>query len=84
MTVRSRIGNSAPSIEWDSLPLLLSERDAALALGVSLSFLRKARCGGALRGRTPAPLFVPVGGRRYYRTADLKSWVDGLAGRESI
>ena len=83
MTVRSRIGK-LPPIEWDGLPLLVGERDAARILGTSLSFLRKARSRGTLGGRTPAPPFVPVGGRRYYRTADLKSWVEGLAGRESV
>ncbi|MDR1510810.1 MAG: helix-turn-helix domain-containing protein [Synergistaceae bacterium] len=84
MTVRSRIEKSIPSIAWGGLPLLLGEKDAALILGTSLSFLRKARSEGARGGRTIAPPFVAVGGRRYYRTADLKSWVEGLAGREAI
>jgi hypothetical protein len=84
MTIGSRIGKLPPDIDWNALPLLLGEKDAALVLGVSISFLRKSRCDGALRERTPAPPFVPVGGRRYYRVADLKSWVDGLLGREAI
>jgi hypothetical protein len=83
MTVRSRVEQSPPSINWDGLPLLLGERDAALVLGTSLSFLRKGRGEGTRRGRTPAPPFVAIGGRRYYRTADLKAWVEGLAGREA-
>ncbi|MDR1508624.1 MAG: hypothetical protein LBS53_03215 [Synergistaceae bacterium] len=84
MTIRSRIEKSPPPIAWDCLPLLLGEKDAALVLGTSLSFLRRSRSEGARKGRTPAPPFVAIGGRRYYRTADLKSWVESLTGREAI
>jgi hypothetical protein len=84
MTVRSRIEKLPPPIVWDGLPLLLGERDAALALGTSVSFLRRARSEGARKGRTPAPPFVAIGGRRYYKTADLKSWVEGLTGKEAV
>ena len=84
MTIRSRMADMFPCVDWSSLPLLLGEKDAAVVLGVSLSFLRKSRCEGLRDNRTPAPPFVPVGGRRYYRVADLKSWVENLVGRETI
>ena len=61
------------------MPLLLDEKRAALFLGVSLSYLRKARSEGAPEGRTPAPPFVRVGGRCLYRRADLELWAESLA-----
>jgi hypothetical protein len=73
-----------PLVEWGKLPLMLDENNAASALGVSVSYLRKARCEGLLKHRTPAPPFVAVGGRRYYRTTDLKSWVDNLVPQQVI
>jgi hypothetical protein len=66
------------------MQLLLDEKKAARLLGVSLSYLRKSRGDGTIRGRTPAPPFVYVGNRVYYRTADLKAWVEGLAGRAVV
>jgi hypothetical protein len=70
--------------DWNSPQLLLDEKKAARLLGVSLSYLRKSRCDGTIRGRTPAPTFVYVGNRVYYRATDLKAWVEGLAGRTVI
>ena len=61
--------------------LLLSEKQAARILGVSLSYLRKSRSEGAPGNRTQAPLFVRVGGRVYYRLIDLEDWVAGLEAR---
>jgi hypothetical protein len=84
MTISSRIADCPPSVEWDKLPLLLSDKQAALVLGVSRGYLQKARCENTHHGRTPAPPFVEIGGRRYYRTADLTAWVNGLAGRMAI
>ena len=84
MTIKNRIATLPPIIEWDSFPLLLSEKEAASALGVSISFLRKSRCEGALKGRTPVPPFVCVRGRRYYRSVDLNRWVDNLPTQQVI
>jgi hypothetical protein len=71
-------------VEWDTLPLMLNEKEASRVTGVSISFLRKSRCDGARKNQTPAPPFVSVGGRRYYRTVDLRAWVDALAPRQVI
>jgi hypothetical protein len=84
VTILTRVQSEPLTVDWNSLPLLLDEKKAAHLLGVSLSYLRKSRCEGVIHDRTPAPPFVPVGGRRYYRTSDLKSWVNGLVGRETI
>jgi hypothetical protein len=73
-----------PHIEWDHLPLMVGKTAAAALIGVSPSFLDKARSEGTRGNRTDAPPFVPVGGRRLYRVADLKAWVEGLQGRAAI
>ena len=84
MTIERRMTTSPPSVAWDSLPLLLNEKEAAALLGVSVSFLRKSRCEGALKGRTSAPPFVCVRGRRYYRAVDVRAWVDNLVPQQVI
>ena len=75
MTIASR---SRETIDWASLPLLIGEKLAAVILGVSLSYLRKSRSEGTRHNRTPAPPFVRIDGRCYYRVADLRDWVNDL------
>ena len=65
-------------------PLLLDEKRAARILGVSLSFLRKSRSEGAPGDRTQAPGFVRVGGRVFYRRADLEAWIADLEARRVV
>jgi hypothetical protein len=85
MTVRSRTEQRPLAcVEWNTLPLMLDENEASRVTGVSVSFLRKSRCEGTRRNQTPAPPFVSVGGRRYYRTADLRMWVGALTPRQVI
>jgi hypothetical protein len=71
-------------VEWNTLPLMLDEKEASRVIGVSVSYLRKGRCNGVLKHQTPAPPFVSVGGHRYYRTADLRLWVEALTPRQVI
>lgn len=71
-------------VDWNNLPLLLGEKDAAVITGLSLSFFRKSRCEGTRGKGMPAPPFVSIGGRRYYKAADLRSWVEELPAREHI
>jgi hypothetical protein len=84
MIIKSRITESIPALDWNTLPLMLDEKYASMALGVSVSFLRKSRCEGTRKKQTPAPPFVCIGGRRYYRTVDLKSWVEALVTQRVI
>ena len=84
MSIKNRPQDEPSHIDWNSLQLLLDEKKAADLLGVSLSYLRKSRCEGTVRGRTPAPPFVYVGNRVYYRPNDLKAWVEGLSERAVI
>jgi hypothetical protein len=80
-----------PMVEWDKLPLMLDETEAALALGMSVSFLRKSRCEGRRKvtlktanDEETAPPFVKIGGRVKYPTMDLREWAAGLARRRVI
>jgi hypothetical protein len=91
MTVKSRMEKLPPPVDWDSLPLLLDEGKAALALGVSVSFLRKARGEGIGKGtldsrggENNAPPFVRLGGRVKYPTRDLREWAESLPRRRVI
>jgi hypothetical protein len=80
MTIRHR---ELPQIP-EGLPLMLNDKDAALLLGLSPSYLRKSRSDGQIGDRTPAPPFIKLGGRRLYRVADLKEWVASLESREAV
>jgi hypothetical protein len=84
MITKSCTFGSTSALDWNTLPLMLDEKHASLALGVSVSFLRKSRCEGTRKKQTPAPPFVCIGGRRYYRTVDLKSWVESLVTQQVI
>ena len=67
--------------EAATLPKLLTVEQAAAYIGVSRSFLDKARSEGAPGGRTEPPLFVRVNGRCLYRVSDLNDWVAALEAR---
>jgi hypothetical protein len=84
LSIKNRIAEKPPSLESEKLPLLMSEKDASKHLGVSLSFLRKARSEGAHHNRTEAPPFIALGGRVYYATEDLCFWVKNLSRRTVI
>jgi len=53
------------------IPQLLSVNDAALRLGVSVSFLNKLRVSGS------GPPFAKIGTRVVYDPADLSVWIEG-------
>ena len=75
-----------PMVDSDTAvaPLLLNEHQTSEYLGVSLSYLRKSRSEGSPGNRTPAPPFVHVGGRVYYRINDLKNWVNNLEAKRVV
>jgi hypothetical protein len=81
MTIKNR---ALPVVEWDKLPVLLTDTQLAKVINVSPSALRKARCEGVTGSRTPMPPFVKVGGRVRYRLSDVLRWVDRLNAREVI
>ena len=70
--------------ERGAVPALLDVSQTAQYLGVSESYLNKARCEGSPGGRTPAPPFVRVGGRVLYRRSDLDIWVAELVPQRVI
>jgi hypothetical protein len=84
LSIRNRIAEKPPTLDSERLPLILTEKDAYKHLGLSLSFLRKARREGAHHNRTEAPPFIALGGRVYYATEDLRPWVKSLARKTVI
>lgn len=63
------------SVAVQEKPRMLSTRDAAEFLGMSLSFLRMSRCEGHRGNRTPGPPFYRIGKVVRYSTADLRAWL---------
>ncbi len=53
----------------------LDEKVAAKYVGMSISFLRRARCEGAPGGRTPGPPYVKIGRSVRYLVSDLDQWL---------
>ena len=57
------------------LPQALSETEAARYVGMSRSFLRKARMEGNRDQHTPAPPFLRIGRKILYLRGDLDQWL---------
>ena len=83
MTIRKKIAENPPTLP-ETLPLLLTTKEAAAYLGVSAAALNKARCTGKIGNRTEMPPFVRVGGKVYYRLSDLQDWVASLETRKAV
>lgn len=54
---------------------LLDEFAAAALLGMSVGFLRAARCRGTLGNGTPPPPYLHIGRSVRYDPADLDTWL---------
>ena len=54
---------------------LLNEADACAYLGLSRSFLARARMDGPREGRTPGPPFVKLGRAVRYAIEDLDAYI---------
>jgi len=54
---------------------LLNEAEAARLIGMSVAFLRTARCRGMLGRRTPAPAHLELGRAIRYDRRDLEAWL---------
>ncbi len=63
-----------PENDSQSRPALLNEHAAAQYLGISVAFLRSARCRGL--GNRPPPPYLKLGRAVRYRRADLDAWLD--------
>lgn len=53
----------------------LNEEDAARHIGMSVSFLRMARCRGVLGNRTTPPPYHKIGSAIRYDLTDLDAWL---------
>ena len=65
--------NSTPSFH----PAVMNEKDAAYYVGLSVSFLRRARMTGRTKSGISGPAYVKVPGGRAvrYRLEDLDRWL---------
>ena len=81
MSIKNR---PLPVVEWDKLPMLLTDAQLAAIINVSASTLRKWRCEGAIKDRTTMPPFVRIGGNVRYPLKDVLAWIDGLERRDTI
>jgi hypothetical protein len=70
--------NKLPLMNFDQLPLMLNEREAAKVLNVSTAFLRLSRAEGEKNGRTAGPKYIKLNGSVKYKTEELKHWVESL------
>lgn len=55
---------------------LMTEVAAAEHIGMSMAFLRAARCRGSLGNHNPGPPFLRLGRSVRYDRADLDAWLD--------
>lgn len=56
----------------------LNEKEAAVYIGMSPSFLRQARSNGDRLNRTPSPRHIKIGRSVRYLIEDLNSWLDAF------
>ncbi len=55
----------------------VSEKDAAIYICMSRSFLRQGRMNGNREGRTPTPPYLKIGSRSVrYLKGDLDKWLE--------
>ena len=81
---RGKNPTDLPQFDFDKLPMLLNEKQAALILGVSEKYLAMSRSTGRKEGRTPAPDFSRIDGRIRYHRDELKKWAQNLERRQAI
>lgn len=54
---------------------ILTEKEAAIYIGMSRSFLSQDRMNGYREGRTPGPIFMKLGRSVRYQKQDLDTWL---------
>ena len=54
----------------------VSEKDAAIYICMSRSFLRQGRMNGDRENRTPTPPYLKIGRSVRYLKADLDTWLE--------
>lgn len=56
---------------------VFTEKEAAIYIGMSRSFLSQDRMNGCSASRTPRPIFMKLGHSIRYRREDLDEWLVG-------
>ena len=54
----------------------MSEREAAIYLGIPMNSLRQGRCDGARDGRMPPPPYLKISRKIVYLRDDLDRWLE--------
>lgn len=67
-----------------ALPRALNEKEAAIYIGMSRSYLAQARMDGHRESRTSAPPFIKIGRAVRYLREDLDQWLDDFYKLEHI
>lgn len=62
----------------------LNEAETAAYIGMSRSFLRRARMEGNNDSRTPSPPFIKIGRSVRYINGDLDIWLDKFSKLEHV
>lgn len=55
---------------------VMTEKEAAQYIGMSISYLRQDHCYGAIGGRAPGPKFLKYGRAVRYRIEHLNEWLE--------
>lgn len=55
---------------------ILTEKEAAIYIGMSRAYLSQDRANGVRENRTPGPTFLKIGRAVRYRREDLDAWLN--------
>lgn len=62
----------------------LNEKEAAVYIGMSCSFLRQDRMNGIRENRTPGPRYIRIGRSVRYLREELDTWLETYKAERSI
>lgn len=65
-----------PLIRGEKMNQIMTEKEAALYIGMSRSYLSQDRINGHREGRTPGPSYMKLGRSVRYHVRDLDDWLN--------
>lgn len=69
---KNHLSNAKPLLAENCV----TEKEAALYIGMSRSFLRQDRLNRTLKNRTPGPSYLKFGKSVRFRKSDLDDWIN--------